>query len=151
VKACIPVAMDHGLESVVYPHFGSAPWLLVVNTETRAVTAYANPATRDGKRCHALDALGGVRVDAAVVANIGGGAMKRLRVDGVTVYRAGRTTVSEVVGALAAGTLPVISQGTCKSGLAVSSGLAVVQDGAWDGGACAEHGAGCHCGGQAGG
>jgi predicted Fe-Mo cluster-binding NifX family protein len=117
VKACIPVAKDHGMKSVVFPHFGSAPCFLVVDTETRALTAHPNPAASQRGRCHALDALGDERVDLAVVGNIGGGAMDRFRAAGVAVYRTGTATVGEVVGALAAGALPRISQGTCKDGL----------------------------------
>jgi len=126
VKACIPVAKDHGLSSVVFPHFGSAPVFLVVNTDTGDVSAHANPAANTSGRSHALDAIGEDKVDVAVVGNIGAGAIDRFRAQGIPVYRAVRSTVAQVVSALQAGMLPEIDAGTCAGGHAEHrSGLPV--------------------------
>jgi predicted Fe-Mo cluster-binding NifX family protein len=117
VKVCFPVARDHGLSSVVFPHFGSAPVFLVVDTADGSLSAHPNPEALQRGRCHALDVLGDGRIDAAVVGNIGEGAMDRFRAGGVPVYRVARATVAEAVSALQAGTLPEIQAGTCSAGL----------------------------------
>ena len=116
MKTCIPVARDHGLSSVVFPHFGSAPVFLVVDTATGTVLAHPNPEALQRGRCHALDVVPG-EIDAAVVGNIGAGALDRFRAKGIPVYRVGRATVAEAVSALGAGTLPELSEGTCSVGL----------------------------------
>ena len=134
MKACIPVAKDHGLSSVVFPHFGSAPVFLVVNTDTGAVAAHRNPAAETHGRTHALDAIGGEAVDVAVVGNIGEGAIDRFRARGIPVYRAVRSTVAQVVSALKAGMLPEIDAGTCAGGHPESRGPLHVHD------------SGCGCG-----
>lgn len=134
MKACIPVAKDHGLSSVVFPHFGTAPVFLVVNTDDGAVHAHTNPAAADHGRCHALDAIGDERVDVAVVGNIGAGAIDRFTAAGIPVYRATRSTVAQVVSGLRAGLLPQIDAATCAGGNAGQPGPLHV------------HGDGCGCG-----
>lgn len=116
MKACIPVAKDHGLSSVVFPHFGSAPVFLVIDTDTGLVAAHPNPSAGTPGRTHALDAVGEDRVDVAVVGNIGEGAIVRFQAKGIPVYRAVRSTVAQVVSALKAGMLPQIDAGTCAGG-----------------------------------
>jgi predicted Fe-Mo cluster-binding NifX family protein len=117
VKVCIPVAKDHGLSSVVFFHFGSAPVFLVVNTADGSVTAHPNPEALQRGRCHALDVITAEKLDAAVVGNLGAGAMDRFRAKGIPVYRVGRATAGEAVNALQAGALPELHEGTCSVGL----------------------------------
>lgn len=116
MRICIPVGKDHGQESVVFPHFGSAPVFLVVDTAGGSVTAHPNPEALQRGRCHALDVVPGA-LDAAIVGNIGEGAMERFRAKGIPVYRVGRATVAEAVSAFTAGTLPALQEGTCSVGL----------------------------------
>jgi predicted Fe-Mo cluster-binding NifX family protein len=54
-----------------------------------------------------MAALGGRIVDGVVVGGIGGGALKKLNNDGITVYRAIEGTVGENVRMIKAGNLPV--------------------------------------------
>jgi len=116
MRICIPVAKDNGLSSVVFPHFGSAPVFLVVDTRAGTVVAHPNPEALQRGRCHALDVIPG-ELDAAVVGNLGAGAMARFRARGIPVHRVGRATVAEAVRALEAGALPTLQEGTCSVGL----------------------------------
>jgi predicted Fe-Mo cluster-binding NifX family protein len=112
MKACFPVAHDHGLESRVHPHLRSAPMFLVVDTETKATRAVVNPARGPAHgRCHPLDVLAAERLDLVVMTGIGMGALDRLHAAGIRVYRTARSTVGEALDAIACGALPPVLSG----------------------------------------
>lgn len=109
MKACFPVAHDRGLESRVFPHFGSAPMFLVVDSETKSTRAIANPECEHGHgRCHPLDVLADEKVDLVVVSGIGPGALDRLRAKGIPAYHTTRGTAGEALEAIARGALPPV-------------------------------------------
>lgn len=106
MRACFPVAHDHGLESRVHPHFGSAPMFLMVDTETHEVRVVVNGACEHQHgHCQPLAALARAPVDAVVVGGIGPGALDRLRSASIAVYRAPQGTVREVLDEIARGLL----------------------------------------------
>lgn len=110
MKIAFPVHEDKGLSSVVHGHFGSAPFFIFVELTSDAVASAANPdQDHQHGACNPMAALGGERVDGVVVGGIGGGALKKLNRDGVTVYRAVEGTVEENVRLIKAGTLPVFT------------------------------------------
>ncbi len=117
MRVCIPVVDDHGLDSRVSGHFGSAPGFLLVDSDTGACRLLANRNEHHAHgMCNPLAALAGEAVDAAVVGGIGTGALMRLQAAGITVYRADRPTVSEVLAGFNAGTLEAIDgDGACAS------------------------------------
>jgi len=108
MKACFPVAQDRGLESRVYPHLGSAPVLLIADTETRATRAIPNPECDGHGRCHPLDVLAHEELDLFVVSGLGAGALHRLQARGIRVYHTPRATVGEALDAIARGALPPV-------------------------------------------
>jgi predicted Fe-Mo cluster-binding NifX family protein len=109
MKACFPIAHDRGLESRVYPHFGSAPMFLIVDAETKATHVVANPdREHEHGRCHPFDVLAGQKIDAVVVGGIGPGALERLREVRIAVYRTARATVGDALDAIARGALPPV-------------------------------------------
>jgi predicted Fe-Mo cluster-binding NifX family protein len=117
MRACFPVAHDRGLESRVYPHFGSAPMFLIVDTETKAIRAVVNPECGPAHgRCHPMDVLAGEKIDLVVVSDIGPGALDRLRVAGIRTYRTARSTVGEALDAIARGALPPVLPGEALTG-----------------------------------
>jgi hypothetical protein len=65
MKIAFPTQFDHGLESPVFGHFGSAGYFLVVDDASGAVETIVN-ADRDHLhgQCQPLAALGGNKVDA---------------------------------------------------------------------------------------
>jgi predicted Fe-Mo cluster-binding NifX family protein len=117
MKACFPVAHDRGLESRVYPHFGSAPMFLIVDTETKATRAIVNlecgPAHR---RCHPLDVLADEKIDLVVVSGVGPGALDQLRAAGIRAYHTARGTAGEALDAIARGALPPVLPGAFAMG-----------------------------------
>jgi predicted Fe-Mo cluster-binding NifX family protein len=109
MRACFPVAHDRGLESRVYPHFGSAPTFLLVDSEAKSIRAIANPECEHAHgRCHPLDVLAGEEIDLVVVSDIGAGALDRLRDARIAVYHTARGTLGEALEAIARGALPPV-------------------------------------------
>lgn len=117
MKVCFPVQQDHGMESAVYNHFGSAPFFMVVDTDTNTVNAINN---RDQHHvhgaCNPLKALDNQKIDAVVVGGIGGGALSRLNQNGVKVYRAQGETIKENLVLFASRQLPEYSLQSCCGG-----------------------------------
>jgi len=115
MKICFPVVENFGLESPVYSHFGSAPLFLVVDTETRQVTALQNrDQIHQHGACSPLKALGNDRFDGIVVGGIGGGALSGLLGMGLKVYRAAEGTIATNVDLFIQGSLPELTpQQTC--------------------------------------
>jgi len=109
MRTCFPVAQDRGLDSRVYPHFGSTPMFLVVDSDTRVARVITNGACDHAHgQCDPLAALGAEQIDAVVVGGIGPGAIARLRSANVAVYWAARSTVGDALDAIARGDLAPI-------------------------------------------
>lgn len=96
MKICIPVKENKGLESIPYNHFGSAPFFLVVDTETNDVTAINNgDLNHEHGKCQPIKAIGGADIDVVLVLGIGAGAINKLNSMGVKVFKANPTSLKE--------------------------------------------------------
>jgi predicted Fe-Mo cluster-binding NifX family protein len=111
----IPVNEDQGLRSPVCGHFGSAPFFMIVDTDTGTCRAIANTNQHHGHgMCTPLAALSGESIDGMVVGGIGGGALNKLVAAGIRVFLSEQSTVEETVTAYKAGTLrPVTPEIAC--------------------------------------
>jgi len=114
MKICFPVPRDNGSTSTIHDHFGSAPYFLIVDTDTGSTTSID---TRDTHHTHGtctpLKALVGTPIDAVVVSGIGGGALSMLRQAQIRVYRSQAATVGENVELLRCGIFQEIIPQTC--------------------------------------
>ena len=114
---CIPIDEDHGLESAVSQHFGSALRFLIVDTRTGACRSIVNEHRHGGHgMCQPLAAIRREPVEGVVVGGIGRRALQRLDDDGIRVFRAGPVTVKETVAALEAGTLDKVTPADACAG-----------------------------------
>ena len=112
MKIAFPVVENQGIDSSVHGHFGSAPFFVFLDLDADSVDVFENPdKDHDHGACNPMAALGGRQVDGVVVGGIGGGALKKLNDDGITVYRAVEGTVGENAAMIKAGTLPVFEPG----------------------------------------
>jgi predicted Fe-Mo cluster-binding NifX family protein len=106
MKICIPSEHDRGFESLTYPHFGSAPYFIIYDTETRALRTLRNADEHHTHgACHPLKALTGESVEAVIVGGIGARAIAGLNAAGVKVYRSVPGTVAENLDRLEKGRL----------------------------------------------
>ncbi len=117
MKVGFAVESDHGVESEVYGHFGSAPAFIIFDTEREETLTVNN---RDLHHvhgaCNPIMALDGKRVDAMVVGGIGPGAIMKLNGLGIKVYRAGAVTLRENLDLLGQNKLEEVSlQRACQA------------------------------------
>jgi predicted Fe-Mo cluster-binding NifX family protein len=123
MKVCFPVKEASELDSQVYGHFGSAPAFVLVDTETGAFTSLSNTDQHHVHgMCNPVAALAGQTVDAVVVGGIGGGALMKLNMSGIKVYKAIAETIAENLSFLASGRLPQFQPGHACSGHTDSGG-----------------------------
>jgi predicted Fe-Mo cluster-binding NifX family protein len=86
MRVCLPTQQDRGLESLPDSHFGSAPYFLVYDTETKEMKTIDNRDEHHAHgACNPLKALAGDTVDAIVVGGVGSRAIAGLNGLGIRV------------------------------------------------------------------
>jgi predicted Fe-Mo cluster-binding NifX family protein len=106
MKIAFPTQQNFGLKSPLFNHFGSAVFFIVADTESDSFETVINP-DRDHVhgQCQPLKALNGKPVDAIVVGGIGKGALQKLLVENIKVYRGVEGSVSENLERIKSGKL----------------------------------------------
>lgn len=123
MNVCVPAMENNGLESTLSGHFGSAPFFVLVETESLACRGLENQNAQHAHgMCQPLAALAGNQIDGVVVGGIGLGALNKLNAAGITVYRGAGKTVGEVIAALKAGSLQKVEPGGSCAGHAGGHG-----------------------------
>jgi predicted Fe-Mo cluster-binding NifX family protein len=106
MKICIPTFEERGLAGEPYGHFGSAPYFLLYDSETKKTETINNGDEHHVHgACNPLKTLGGGQVDALIVGGIGGRAIEGLNAMGIRVYRSVPGTIRDNVESLAKGEL----------------------------------------------
>ncbi|MHC1684457.1 MAG: NifB/NifX family molybdenum-iron cluster-binding protein [Clostridiaceae bacterium] len=101
MKICIPLKEDKGLESIPYNHFGSAPLFMIYDNESEKVKVIQNnDLNHQHGMCHPEKALGGEHVDAILVGGIGAGALKKLQLKNIRVYKVENSTALDNINLL---------------------------------------------------
>ncbi len=94
MKIVFPSNSDLGLTGSVYNHFGSAPFFVLVDTNSGQYEIMTNKDKEHSHgNCQPLKALGDATTDAVVVGGIGKGALNKLKAAGIKVFRATEGTV----------------------------------------------------------
>ena len=107
MKVCFPTETLQGLDSKVSGHFGSAPGFVIVDTGKMSVEEINNNDLHHMHgMCQPLKALGGLKVDAVVVAGIGMGALAKLQAQGIRVYHGAQGTVQQNIDLIQNNKLP---------------------------------------------
>lgn len=110
MNICVPVNADRGLASPVCSHFGSAPFFLIVDTESGACRAIPNRNLHHAHgMCQPLNSLQGENLGGIVVGGIGMGALSKLQMAGLQVFQAQHATVEDTLAAFKAGSLPAMT------------------------------------------
>jgi predicted Fe-Mo cluster-binding NifX family protein len=117
MKICIPVEENNGIDSRVCAHFGSAPFFLIVDTDTSECDSIVNSGAHHAHgMCQPLALLEGKEIDGVVVGGIGRGALFKLQAGNIGVYLAQHPTVRETVEAHKAGTLQPVNPANACAG-----------------------------------
>ncbi|HMK64699.1 MAG TPA: NifB/NifX family molybdenum-iron cluster-binding protein [Thermodesulfobacteriota bacterium] len=107
MRIAFPVQEDRGLESPVYGHFGSAPFFMVLDSDSGSLQSIGNTdAHHVHGQCQPIKALGGTPVDLVVVGGIGAGALMKLQGMGIKVFQAIGGSIQDNFKLLRANQLP---------------------------------------------
>lgn len=101
----IPIAVDHGLDSKLLNHFGSAPLFAIVDLEARTVNILDNSGVHGHGGCAPVEALASHHVEAVIVGGIGSGAIRRLAAYGIPAYKGHLGPISRLIDEYVNGTL----------------------------------------------
>lgn len=115
MKVCVPTQKDNGINSFAYEHFGSAPYFIIHDTDTKETKSIENTNQHHVHgSCNPMAALGNDSVYAVIVGGIGKRAIEGLNATGIKVYRSLDGTVQENVNALIKGALSELTpQNAC--------------------------------------
>ena len=115
MKIAFPIQDNKGMDSLVFGHFGTAPYFIIVNSDNGTYEAASNPdRVHQHGQCKPLAALAGKTVDAIVVGGIGAGALVKLNAAEIKTYRAVEGTITENLELIKSGSLPLFSlEQTC--------------------------------------
>ncbi|MFC1703176.1 NifB/NifX family molybdenum-iron cluster-binding protein [Candidatus Omnitrophota bacterium] len=117
MKACIPVTLDQGLDSLLSEHFGSAPYLLNVDIEKNTCEAIENTNIHhEHGTCNPAKFLRDKQIDIVLCVGLGVRALNVLQSAGITVYKVDDAkTVRDALTEFKAGSLEEISvQTACR-------------------------------------
>lgn len=110
MKLCIPTTTKDGPSALVHEHFGSAPFFLVYDAETKAVEVIDNSHEHHAHgMCQPLTALAGRSIDVVVCGGMGARAVQKFNEAGIKVYRAVPGTVSDIARLFSEGVLEEIT------------------------------------------
>ncbi len=115
MNLCIPTQEDQGLASKIHEHFGSAPFLALVDAATLEVEFLSNQGgPHQAGGCQG-SALGSRPVDAVFCHKMGRGALASLEGIGIPVYVTTALTLSEALQAILQGEVQRMQAGgNCK-------------------------------------
>lgn len=96
MKVVFPSNSQLGLTGSVYNHFGSAPFFVLVDTETGEHEVLVNlDKDHTHGNCQPLKAMGSATAEVVVVGGIGDGALNKLVNSGLKVFKAVEGTVQK--------------------------------------------------------
>ena len=106
MKICIPTEFPRGKESMVYGHFGSAPYFIIYDDENEnlEVLDNSNQHHQHGN-CHPIEAIGDKKVSFVVCRGMGARAIQGLNAAGIKVLVSDTATVAETIRAYKENTL----------------------------------------------
>ena len=128
MKLCVPVQDNNGLDSQVSLHFGSAPFFLLLDSDSTQFEIVTDHDEHHAHgNCHPIGALNGASVEAVVVGGIGRRAIEGLKAAGITVFRSAEGSARQILEAVQHDTLKEMTvEGACAGhgldGRGVTSG-----------------------------
>lgn len=98
MKICMPVQNENSLDSILYGHFGSAPFFALFDTETKDVSIVNNSlGEHEHGQCMPVDAIRKTGAEAVLCKGMGMRAANLLIGAGITPYIVDAATVLEAI------------------------------------------------------
>lgn len=89
MKVCFPISENLGINSGIYGHFSSAPFYLIVDTETRETKTVANCDPHEPfMGCNPFAALKACDFDGIIAGGMGDNALQAMHLCGHRVFEA---------------------------------------------------------------
>ena len=106
MKICIPTDFPRGKESMVYGHFGSAPYFIIYDDEKDELEVLDNSNQHHQHgNCHPIEAIEDKKVNFVVCQGMGARAIQGLNAAGIKVLISNTATVDETIRAYKENTL----------------------------------------------
>lgn len=107
MKICIPTENPDGMNTLAYGHFGSAPYFVIYDTDTKTIEVLKNnEAEHEHGQCNPVTPLIEKGVKAVVVAGMGARALQNLQSMGIVAYRIDNgSSITTILELLQAGKL----------------------------------------------
>jgi len=113
----VPLETNNGLDSVISPHFGRAPYYAIVDFDGREVKFSIRPSPQlmhEAAGCDAATLIEVSGAEAAIVKGIGRKALMVLESMGIKVYYTEANSLREVIEEIKSGNLkPYIALDAC--------------------------------------
>ena len=110
MKLCLPVTENNGIESKVSEHFGSAPYFMIVDTDTLDCMPITNTNEHHSHgMCQPLAVLAGHKFEGIVVGGIGAGALIKLHAANIKVFKTNHSTITDTINAYKSNSLNEIT------------------------------------------
>ncbi|MCK5569510.1 MAG: NifB/NifX family molybdenum-iron cluster-binding protein, partial [Spirochaetes bacterium] len=88
MRICIPAQNSKGLDSIVYGHFGSAPYFIIYDTGDKSIDVINNEDNPHAHgSCNPLISFENKPIDIMVTGGIGTRALQKLNDVGVRAYK----------------------------------------------------------------
>jgi predicted Fe-Mo cluster-binding NifX family protein len=98
MKICMPVLEEKGMNSIVFGHFGSAPFFALYDTESQALSIVNNSlGEHEHGQCMPVDAIRKTGAQAVLCKGMGMRAANLLTEAGITPYMVEAGTVSDAI------------------------------------------------------
>jgi predicted Fe-Mo cluster-binding NifX family protein len=112
MKICMPVGDENGMSSVIYGHFGSAPFFALFDTETQNVSIVNNDlGEHEHGQCMPVDAIRKTGAEAVLCKGMGIRAANLLLEAKITPYIVDAATVFEAIDQYKAKKMTVMDAG----------------------------------------
>jgi predicted Fe-Mo cluster-binding NifX family protein len=112
MKICMPILEAKGADSVIFGHFGSAPFFALFDTETQEVTSVSNAVgEHEHGQCMPVDAIRTTGAEAVMCKGMGLRAANLLIEAGITPYMVEAETVLEAIAQFKAKKVTVMNAG----------------------------------------
>lgn len=98
MKICMPVLEENGLDSIIFGHFGSAPFFATYDTADNQVSfVNNNESEHEHGQCMPVDALKRIGAEAVLCKGMGMRAANLLIQAGITPYMVDAQTISDAI------------------------------------------------------
>jgi predicted Fe-Mo cluster-binding NifX family protein len=106
---CLPVLDDKGMDSIVFGHFGSAPFFALFDTESNGVSIVKNSlGEHEHGQCMPVDAIKKTGAEAVLCKGMGMRAAQMLIQAGITPYMVEAEMVSDAIARFKANDVTVL-------------------------------------------